>query len=253
VGAPPEVRLDYLVREKFGNWIKRPLMPTDSVVVPNLIGRTIRIVEKAGSQDEALLFLGHSGPPRRTSDYLSLQLANTILGNLEKDSRLEQALAAQDIPHSWVTSQMHFGQICSEFQAAAKVPVASLPEAIQAILAAIENIKTVSIAEPELELAKAKLRADHLARSGSNTQLADLLLEIELFDLVRDFLTGLPARVEQITAERVQEAAKNYLSNTRIATVVVGDGQAIKAVLARLRSAEIVEGGEANVEPTNGK
>jgi predicted Zn-dependent peptidase len=133
------------------------------------------------------------------------------------------------------------------------VPVASVPEAIQAILAAIENIKTVSIAEPELELAKAKLRADHLARSGSNTQLADLLLEIELFDLVRDFLTGLPARVEQITAERVQEAAKNYLSNTRIATVVVGDGQAIKAVLARLRSAEIVEGGEANVEPTNGK
>jgi len=75
---------------------------------------------------------------------------------------------------------------------------------------------------------------------------------MELFELARDFLSSFPSRVEQVSAERVQEAAKNYLSSTQIAGVVVGEGQSVKAGLAEFRSFEISERQESATKPVSG-
>jgi len=46
-------------------------------------------------------------------------------------------------------------------------------------------------------------------------------------------------RVDQVSAERVQEAAKNYLSSTQISGVILGESQAVRAGLVEFRSFEI--------------
>jgi zinc protease len=124
--------------------------------------------------------------------------------------------------------------------------------AFGAILESIEDLKTRPISEMELSQAKAAVLSNHRANMGTETGLANQVTTAELFDLARDFLSSFPSRVEQISAERVQEAAKNYLSSTQISGVVVGESQSLKTGLAEFRSFEISERQESAAKPLSG-
>jgi zinc protease len=240
VGGPPVVRLGDFVREKFGSWIKGRLQPTEPAVAPMPARSVIRVVDHKTSSD-AMILVGHSAPARQTPDFFALTLANTLLGGLGKDSRLERAFAKQNIPYQALSSGLEFRQACGWFQVSAQTPLTAVSGAFAAILESIEDMKTRPISETELNQAKAAVLSNHRANMEAETGLADQVTTVELFDLARDFLSAFPSRVEQISAERVQEAAKNYLSSTQISGVVVGESQSVKAGLAEFRSFEISE------------
>ena len=149
----------------------------------------------------------------------------------------------EDVPDQFLGSKLEFKQSCGWFQVSAQVPLAAIPGAFAAILESIEDLKTRPISETELSQAQSALLSKHRASLEAETGLADQITAIELFDLARDFLSGFPLRVEQISSERVQEAAKNYLSSTQISGVIVGESQSVKAGLAEFRSFEIWTGG----------
>ena len=252
VGGPSLARLGDLVREKFGSWIKARLQPTEPALAPMPARSVVRVVDHKASSD-AVIVVGHSAPARQTPDFFALTLANTLLGGLGKASRLEQAFAKQNIPHQALGSGLEFKQSCGSFQVSVRTPLTAVSAAFAAILESIEDLKTRPISETELSQAKSKVLSDHLANLETETSLADQVTAIELFDLARDFLSSFPTRVEQVSAERVQEAAKNYLSSTQISGVVVGDSQSVKAGLAEFRSFEISERPEPAAKPVSGK
>lgn len=250
VGGPPMARLGDLVREKLGSWIKRDLPPAEPAPAPILANPAIRVIDRKNSS-EAVILVGHAGPLRQTPDFFALTLANTLLGGLGKASRLEQAFTERNISYRSLSSDLQFGQACSQFQVRAEVPLASLQATFQAILDCIEDIKTHPISDTELSRAKSALSSRHAASVGSEAPLADEVTAIELFDLSRDFLARFPLRVEHTSAERVQEAAKNYLSSTRISGIVVGESQAAKSALAHFRSFELSEWQESGAKPAS--
>ena len=211
----------------------------------------IRVIDRKTSSD-AMILVGHSVPARQTPDFFALTLANTLLGGLGKASRLEQAFAKQNIPHQALSSGLEFRQVCGWFQVSAQTPLTAVSAAFAAILESIEDLKTRPISESELSQAKAAVLSNHRANMETETGLADQVTTVELFDLARDFLSSFPSRVEQISAERVQEAAKNYLSSTQISGVVVGESQSLKAGLAEFRSFEISERQESAAKPVSG-
>ena len=252
VAGPPMPRLADLVREKFGSWIKVKLQPTEPPVAPIPARSVVRVVDRKTATDATIL-LGHSAPARQTPDFFALTLANTVLGGLGKDSRLEQAFSKRNIPHTTPSSVLEFKQSCGWFQVSAQTPLDGLPGAFSAILESIEDLKTRPISETELSQAKSALLSKHQSDLGTDTGLADHVTTIELFDLARDFLSGFPLRVEQISSERVQEAAKNHLSSTQISGAIVGDADTVKAALAGFRSFEISERRELEAKPASGK
>jgi zinc protease len=249
-GGPPIARLGNLVREKFGSWIKAKLQPTEPAAAPMPARSVIRVIDRKTSSDATIL-VGHSTPARQSPDFFALTLANTVLGRLGKASRLEQAFAKHNIPHQALSSGLEFKQACGWFQVSAQAPLSALPSAFAAILESIEDMKTRPISETELNQAKSALLSSHRANLETETGLADEVTAIELFDLARDFLSGFPLRVEQVSAERIQEAAKNYLSSTQISGVVVGESQSVKAGLAEFRSFEISEWRESAAKPAS--
>jgi zinc protease len=251
VGGPSIARLGDLVREKFGSWIKARLQPTEPAVAPTARS-VVRVIDHKTSSD-ALILVGHSAPARQTPDFFALTLANTLLGGLGKASRLEQAFIKQNIPHQALGSALEFRQACGWFQVSAQTPLTAVSAAFAAILESIEDLKTRPISESELGLAKFAVLSKHQASLETETGLANQITAVELFDLARDFLSSFPSRVEQVSAERVQEAAKNYLSSTQISGVVVGESQSVKAGLAEFRSFEISERQESAVKPVSGK
>lgn len=251
VGGPPMARLGDLVREKFGSWIKARLQPTEPGVAPMPARAVVRVIDHRTSSD-AMILIGHSAPARQTPDFFALTLANTVLGGLGKASRLEQAFTKQNIPYQALGSAVEFKQACGWFQVSAQTPLTAVSAAFAAILESIEDLKTRPISEAELSQAKSAVLSNHRANSETETGLADQVTSVELFDLARDFLSSFSSRVEQISAERVQQAAKNYLSSTQISGVVVGESQSVKAGLAEFRSFEISERQEPATKPVSG-
>jgi zinc protease len=239
------------VREKFGSWIKARLQPTEPAAAPMPARSVVRVIDHRTSSDVVIL-IGHSAPARQTPDFFALTLANTVLGGLGKASRLEQAFTKQNIPHQALTSGLEFKQACGWFQVSAQTPLTALSAAFAAMLESIADLKTRPVSETELLQAKSVVLSNHRTNLETDTGLADQVTSVELFDLARDFLSSFPSRIEQISAERVQEAAKNYLSSTQISGVVVGESQSVKAGLAEFRSFEVSERQESAAKPVTG-
>lgn len=250
VGGPPMARLGDFVRERFGRWVKAKLPPMEPATAAVAARARIRVVDRKSSS-EATILVGHSAPARQTPDFFALTLANTVLGGIGNASRLVQAFEKQNIPHQALSSVLEFMQAYGWFQVSAQVPLPAVPTALRGILEVIEGLKTRPISETELNLAKSALLSSYSAKLQSETGLADQVTAIELFDLARDFLSGFILRVEQVSAERVQEAAKNYLSTTQISGVVVGESPTVKAGLAEFRMFEISEGQESIAKPAS--
>jgi zinc protease len=248
VGGPPASRLGTFVREKFGNWIKQELSPLELMSRYSLTSKVIRVIDRKGS-DDALVVLGHPGPSRQTLDYLSLRAINELLDGIGPTSRLEKCFRSRNIRYQSLHAESQFGKTCGQFQIGARVTLDSLQLAIQALLDCIERLKSEPITETELELAKSRLLASHQASLESVAGLADHFTQMELHDLARDFLTAFPVRVERLSGERIQEAAKNYLSSSRIALVVAGDADRVKSLLGVLGPPELLDTGRPSPMP----
>ena len=64
--------------------------------------------------------------------------------------------------------------------------------------------------------------------------VAERTLQSYMFELRSDYLEGYRARIEAVTAEQVQQAARKYLQTDRVTIVVVGDAAKLKRELASL-------------------
>jgi zinc protease len=176
--------------------------------------------------------------------------ANTLLGGMGNASRLEQYSRSR-IFHTRLLALVWIYAGLWVVPCLGQVPLSAVPTAFGAILESIEELKTRPISETELSQAKSALLSSHRAHLETEAGLADQVTAIELFDLARDFLSGFPLRVEQLSAERIQEAAKNYMSTTQISGVVVGENHTVKAGLAEFRSFEISEWQESTGKPAS--
>jgi zinc protease len=244
IGGHSTNRLGGLVREKFGRWIKTEFSQPDSISDLSITSRVIQIIDQKDSED-AILTLGNPGPPRQTPDHQALTALTMLLEGIGPGSRLEKLFRSRNVPYRSLKAEFHSMKTCGEVRVTAQVPVNFLRLAIQAVLDSIEGVKSEPVTESELALVKSVLLTQHKASVNSDASLRNLVSEIELHDLARDFLVAFPSRVERLSPERIQEAAKNYLSSTRIAVVVVGDAEKLKAELTGFGSFEFIEDRES--------
>jgi predicted Zn-dependent peptidase len=103
--------------------------------------------------------------------------------------------------------------------------------ALEAVLEEMERIAKEP-AKPE-ELADVKNYLSGIFVLGLETQsaLANQLMTVKLMELAPDYLERYTARIQAVTAEQVQTAARKYISPENASLVIVGDApELIKAV-----------------------
>ena len=106
--------------------------------------------------------------------------------------------------------------------------------AVAEILKEVRGMADKLMSADELRLAK-----DALARSlpGSfetSSNAAGSFSNVYIYDLGLDYFTRYPARVESVTAEQAQAAAKKYLAPEKLIVIAVGDRAKIEPELKKL-------------------
>jgi zinc protease len=171
---------------------------------------------------QADLILGLPGPRRSAPDYLDASLMNTILGVFGMMGRIGKSVREEQGLAYYAYSQLSGGTGPTPWIASAGVAPDKVEQAISSIREEIRRIQTEPVTGEELADSQAYRTGSLPVSLETNAGLADIITDMELFDLGLDYLQRYPEMIRSITAERIQSAAQKYLSADEIAIAVAG-------------------------------
>ncbi|HUM68400.1 MAG TPA: insulinase family protein, partial [Chloroflexota bacterium] len=94
--------------------------------------------------------------------------------------------------------------------------------AIASILEEVDRIQNEPVPAEELADSQAYRIGSMPMALETNSGLADIIGDMEFYELGLDYLTDYPARIQAITPADIQAAAQKYLSTEQLGTAVAG-------------------------------
>ena len=227
-----------LVTTRFGAWDKADVPAFPTALAPAPAARTVYLIDKPGAA-QSVIRIGHVGPPRTTPDWYALEVLNTILGGAFT-SRLNQNLRETHGYTYGAFSQFSARRLSGAFVALASVVTAKTYSSLIEFLKELRRIRDEPV--PAADLAKAKayitlgLPGEFATTGGAAGQFRDLLA----YGLPLDYYDHYIERIDAVTAEDVQGAARRYIDPDHFDIVVVGDRNQIEAGIKALNEGPIV-------------
>lgn len=215
--------MEMKARELLGGWRtpRRRTTSVNSVVFPQTSERRVYLVDRPGSE-QADFRIGALTVKRSSPDYFPLLVANSILG-AGAGSRLflnirERKGYAYDV-YSSVGALREAGS----FYGGAETRTEAAARAIIEMLAEFTRLGAVKVGPSELQGAKNYLNGLFSLALSTQGGVAERIMQTHMLDLGRNYLEAYRSRIEAVTAEQVQEAARKYISSEHPVIVVVGD------------------------------
>ncbi|MGE3275894.1 MAG: M16 family metallopeptidase [Vicinamibacterales bacterium] len=222
-----------MLERAFGGWTADGAAPAAPPLpaTPPYQPRHIYLVDKPGAA-QSQIRIGWVGVPRRTPEYATLQVLNTILGG-SFTSRLNTNLREEHGYSYGAYSGFDTRLAPGPFVAQAGVQTDKTSESLREFFNELTGILQPIPAD---ELAKAK---NYVALSfpGEFETTGDLARKLEeqlVYGLPDDTFTSFVSQVQAVTADQVHSAAEKYVRPDRFAVVVVGDRQVIGPAIEAL-------------------
>ena len=237
VGAITQSVARDLIGKAFAKWpggtsTSRPLIAT-----PRATDRTVNIVSKADAPQSELR-VGHVGLPRKHPDFFPTLVMNAVLGGLF-GSRINMNLREEHGYTYGASSYFEWRRGPGPFAVSTAVQSEVTAPALKEIFTEIDRIRAQRISEEELSLARDYLDGVFPIRYETTTAIGSALASLVIYGLSGDYYDTYRARVTQVTADDVLEAARRHLHPEQLQTVIVGDATAIKDSIAALRLGEL--------------
>jgi zinc protease len=209
------------VEAAFGDWqgqtCTRAPLPT--------VKRSEGIVRKWVDMPDKIqsdVVMGLPGPARAEPDYLDAALANTVLGVfgmmgwLGKHLRDELGLAY------YVYSQLDGGLGPGPWTVVAGANPDDVERIIEGARGEIRRLRDTPVQADELADVKAFVTGSLPLRLEMNEGVAGAILNMEQHELGLDYLSRYPGLIHEITAERIQTAARKWLDPDNLAIGIAG-------------------------------
>lgn len=209
------------VKAAFGDWQpdQQPFPELPNVELP---AETLRTHVDMPQKTQSDIMLGLPGPVRAAPDYLEASVANTILGVFGMMGRLGMTVREEQGLAYYAYSRLQGGLGPAPWFVSTGVAPDKVQQAIDSILVEIDRLINEPIPEDELADTQAYRTGTLPVSLETNDGLASIITDIELYELGLDYLQKLPEKIEAMTPESVQAAAKKYLSTEQIAIAVAG-------------------------------
>jgi zinc protease len=227
VGAIQIDETIHMIDRALGGWRNDQqirLSPVPDATPPTgLIRRNVLMPDK----HQADIIMGLPGPSRAAPDYLDASLMNTILGVFGMMGRIGQNVRENKGLAYYAGSRLEGGFGPGAWSASAGVAPENVEQAIDSIRDEIKRIRDEPVAEEELADSQAYRTGSLPMSLETNGGLADTITNMELYQLGMDYLYEYPRLINDITLERVQAAARKYLSHDNLVIAVSGPVEAL--------------------------
>lgn len=191
---------------------------------PNgLIRRHVSMPDKR----QADIIMGLPGPRRSASDYLDASLMNTILGVFGMMGRIGQNVREEQGLAYYASSRLEGGIGPGAWVASAGVAPNKVDQAIESIRQEIRRIMDEPVTADELADSQAYRTGSMPMSLETNSGLSDIITDMELYGLGLDYLYNYANLINEIDVERIQAAARKYLSADDLVIAVSGPVEAL--------------------------
>ena len=204
---------------------------------PAATGRRVVIVDRPAAA-QTQLRVGHVGLPRRHSDRIPIQVANSILGG-KFISRLNLSLRERHGYTYGVSSSFSARRGPGPFVVSTAVANQATGAACREILDEIERLRREPPSETELDDARSYLVGVFPYTLQTIQDLASRLRALAAFDLDHDEYERWPERIRDTTLEDVHDVCRRHLFPDRLVVTAVGPASELAAQLEDLGPIEI--------------
>jgi zinc protease len=220
-----------LGRARLGSWKKGDKVPATFRPPEPLSGRRVVVLDRPSETAQAVI--AQIGVSRRDKDYFPvLVMADLLRAKVNQGAssspgvRVETRLDARFLPGPLLW------QISSSPGAVA--------QSIDSVLSAMAALQTALPALDEVEAAKGRVLSSFAERLGRADGTAEVILDIETYDLGKDYLMNFAPRVNAITPREVQRVAMAHLKPGSVAVVVSGPASAYEQGLKKLGAVTVI-------------
>lgn len=187
------------------------------------------VVVQAFPGPQSVVLFGHGGIAFDDPDFFAASLLNDILGGGRFSARLMQevrekrglsygigtGLASRDLSAEWV----------GQFQASND----KVAEAIKVVRDEWAKMATEGVTAEELATAKTYMTGAYPLRFDGNSQIASILVGMQMLGLSADYPKTRNAKVNAVTMDDISRVAKRLLKPENLSFVVVGDATGVEA------------------------
>ncbi len=222
--AVGNVRKDELlleIDEHFGDWSPGDRHAHELPAVPDIIGRSLTIVDRPGSAQSNIV-LANKAVKRDHPDYFPLIVMNQVLG-AGASSRVFMNLREEKGYTYGAYTRVDTKMLAGDFEATAEVRTAVTGDSLKEFFYELNLIRDEKVLDEELADAKNFLTGVFPIRSETQEGLTNLIVNQELYGLPHDYLQTYRDHVKTVSIDDVQRVAKEHIHPDDLAIVVVGD------------------------------
>lgn len=216
------------IKRSFGKWEKGPaplLLPSDANTET-----TVVLIDRPGAP-QSTIRLGKRVPA--ISKELNLAAADTLLGGYFS-SRITRNIR-EDKGYTYSPRSILANRVdASNWQQNADVTSEATGASLMEIVKEIRLLQNETPSQKEIDGIKNYMNGIFVIRLASRGGMANQLSFVNLHDLGTDYLEGYVGEVQSLTAEDLQNAAKNHLQIDDMSLVVVGPLDSVRGQLETL-------------------
>ena len=220
-----------LLEKAFGAWAKGSAAAAELPTPAPLRGLAIVLVDKPDAAQSVIRF-GAVGPSRRTPDFATLEVLNTLLGG-SFSSRLNSNIRERNGYGYSASSRFDYRGAGGSFVAAADVQTDKTAPAVSEFMNELRRIRTLPTAA-EAERTRNYKALGYGATLETTRQLGAKLAAAWVYGLSVDGIAAFVPDALAVDPPRMQKAAAAWIDPARMALVVVGDRKTVEAPLRAL-------------------
>jgi len=232
VGGAPEADVVKRLTDAFSDWKRKGPAPAAlaPAAVPPEHPRLVLV--DYPQKPQAVVMVGQPAVPRSSPDYLALTLLNSVLGGSFL-SRLNSNLREQHGYTYGAFSRFAFGADPGPFVAYAQVKTEVTGAAVKEMVHELERAVGEPLTTQELAKGRALLAYDLVQMLEHADSAAGGISALYVYDLPLDEYQTVVGRLQALTAQDVQAAARRALQPGKMVITVAGDRKAVEPQLQR--------------------
>jgi len=239
VGDVDAEQVESVATRAFRRWRQGRLTETEYPAPPSREGRSVIIVDRPGSVQSSIM-IGNLAVPREATDWISLQVANQILGG-SAASRLFMDLREERSLTYGAYSRISELQQVGPFRASAEVRTEVTGQAMSAFFEHLERIVSDAAPAEELRNAQRFLSDSFPLQIDTPGKIAGLVAELTTYELAEDYWDSYRSQIGEVSPEQALQAAAAHIDPVNALIVIVGDASRIETELQPYGPVQVVD------------
>ena len=181
---------------------------------------------------ETTFYIGGLGVPRNHSDYVAIQVVNTVLGGRFTSWLNDELRVNSGLTYGARSRFVRYSQ-GGLFRISTFTQTDKTEEAIDLALKTYDRLWQQGLDAATLASAKAYVKGQFPPRYETSSQLASLLGQMNVYGFDERFINEFERQVDALTPAKVQQVINDYFPRENLQFVLVGKADDIRQVAAK--------------------